>query len=91
MPQIIIMGLSGDSKVLPMTATKTEIVDAILKTPTKEYKIMVTETNYTAYYIQAQSPDEAQQIWEDNGYESDKQKVEDSECTVWGIEEVEGE
>jgi len=91
MPQIIIMGLSGDSKVLPMTATKTEIVDAILKTPTKEYKIMVTETNYTAYYIQAQSPDEAQQIWADNGYESDKQKVEDSECTVWGIEEVEGE
>jgi len=90
MPEIIIMGLSGDSKVLPMTATKTEIVDTILKTPTKEYKIMVTETNYTAYYIQAQSPDEAQQIWADNGYESDKQKVEDSECTVWGIQEVEG-
>jgi hypothetical protein len=32
MPEIIIMGLSGDSKVLPMTATKTEIVDTILKT-----------------------------------------------------------
>jgi hypothetical protein len=40
MPEIIIMGLSGDSKVLPMTATKTEIVDAILKTATKQYKIM---------------------------------------------------
>jgi hypothetical protein len=63
----------------------------MMDTTTKEYKIMVTETNYTAYYIQAQSPDEAQQIWADNGYESDKQKVEDSECTVWGIEEVEGE
>jgi hypothetical protein len=35
MPQIIIMGLSGDSKVLPMTATKTEIVDTILKTANK--------------------------------------------------------
>jgi hypothetical protein len=66
MPEIIIMGLSGDSKVLPMTATKTEIVDAILKTATKQYKIMVSETNYTAYYVEAQSPDEAQQIWADN-------------------------
>lgn len=35
MGHIIIMGLSGDSKVLPMTATKTEIVDTILKTATK--------------------------------------------------------
>jgi hypothetical protein len=89
MPEIIIMGLSGDSKVLPMTATKTEIVDTILKTATKQYKIMVSETNYTAYYIQARSSDEAHQIWADNGYESDIQKVEDSEFTILGIEEVE--
>ena len=33
MPEIIIMGLSGDSKVLPMTASKDQIVDAILDTP----------------------------------------------------------
>jgi hypothetical protein len=92
MPEIIIMGLSGDSKVLPMTATKTEIVDAILKTATKQYKIMVSETNYTAYYVEAQSPDEAQQIWADNGYESEQEAViEDSEFTILGIEEVEGE
>jgi hypothetical protein len=32
MPEIIIMGLSGDSKVLPLTATKIEIINAILKT-----------------------------------------------------------
>ena len=43
MPQIVIMGLSGDSKVLPMTATKTEIVDAILKTA-KEDKTEETPT-----------------------------------------------
>ena len=62
-----------------------------MKTATKQYKIMVSETNYTAYYIQAQSHDEAQQIWADNGYESDIQKVEDSEFTILGIEEVEGD
>jgi hypothetical protein len=43
MPEIIIMGLSGDSKVLPMTATKTEIVDTILKTA-KEDKTEETPT-----------------------------------------------
>ena len=36
MPQIIIMGLSGDNKVLPMTATKTEIADTILKTANQD-------------------------------------------------------
>ena len=90
MPEIIIMGLSGDSKVLPITATKKQIIDTILKPATRQYKIMVSETNYTAYYISARNHDEAQQIWADNGYESDKQKIEDSECTVWGIEEVKG-
>jgi hypothetical protein len=35
MPEIIIMGLTGKSKTLPMTATKTEIVDTILKTANK--------------------------------------------------------
>jgi hypothetical protein len=91
MPEIIIMGLSGDSKVLPMTATKTEIVDTILKTATKQYKICVSETNYTAYYIEAQSREEAQRIWAENGYESEQEAViEDSEFTILGIEEVEG-
>ena len=60
-----------------------------MKTATKQYKIMVSETNYNAYYIQARSSDEAHQIWADNGYESDIQKVEDSEFTILGIEEVE--
>jgi len=92
MPEIIIMGLTGESKTLPMTATKTEIVDTILKTATRQYKIMVSETNYTAYYVEAQSPDEAQQIWSDNGYESEQEAViEDSEFTILGIEEVEGD
>jgi hypothetical protein len=43
MPEIIIMGLSGDSKVLPMTATKIEIINAILKTA-KEDKTEETPT-----------------------------------------------
>lgn len=83
------MGLSGDNKVLPMTATKTEIVDTILKTATKQYKIMVSETDYVAYYVEAQSREEAQGIWAENGYESDIQKVEDSDFTIIGVEEVE--
>jgi len=36
MPEIIIMGLSGDAKVLPMTATKEKIVEAILNTTKEE-------------------------------------------------------
>jgi len=36
MPEIIIMGLSGDAKVLPMTATKEKIVEAILNTTEEE-------------------------------------------------------
>jgi hypothetical protein len=61
-----------------------------METATKQYKICVSETNYTAYYIQAQSPEEAQRIWADNGYESDYTKVEDSDFTIVGVEEVEG-
>ena len=61
-----------------------------MDTATKQYKICVSETNYTAYYIQAQSREEAQRIWAENGYESDIKKVEDSDFTIVGIEEVEG-
>lgn len=52
------------------------------------YKIMVTETDYVAYYIDATNETEAQRIWAENGYESDIQKVEDSKCEITGIEEV---
>lgn len=47
MPQIIVMGLSGDAKVLPMTATKTEIVDAILKTATEDKTEKPTDNEET--------------------------------------------
>ena len=56
---------------------------------TKQYKIMVSETNYTAYYVEAQSPDEAHQIWAGNGYETEQEAIiEDSDFTIIGIEEV---
>lgn len=59
-----------------------------MKPATKQYKICISETNYIAYYVEAQSPEEAQQIWSDNGYESGYTKVEDSDFTIIGIEEV---
>lgn len=53
------------------------------------YKILVTETDYVAYYVDATNETEAKRIWADvNGYESDKRVVEDNECEITGIEEV---
>jgi len=62
-----------------------------MDTTTKKYKIMVSEQTYTSYYVEAQSPDEAQQIWADNGYEANERITEhdeDSNFTILGIEEV---
>jgi hypothetical protein len=53
----------------------------------KTYKILVTETEYVAYYVDATSEQEAQQIWADGGYEGDKRIVEDSRCDITGVEE----
>lgn len=55
----------------------------------KTYKILVTETEYVAYYVDATNEEEAQRIWADiSGYEGDKRIVEDSRCDITGIEEV---
>ena len=43
MPEIIIMGLSGNSKTLPMTASKEQIVDAILDTPRTQQSVFNVE------------------------------------------------
>jgi hypothetical protein len=51
------------------------------------YKILVTETEYVVYYVDATSKEEAQQIWEESGYQGDKRIVEDSRCDITGIEE----
>ena len=54
MPQIIIMGLSGDTKVLPMTATKEKIVETVIEQADKLYTVtfigdhFVTPTNVWA-------------------------------------------
>lgn len=52
------------------------------------YKILVTETEYVTYYVDATNKEEAQQIWaEISGYEGNKRIVEDSKCNIISIEE----
>ena len=54
----------------------------------KQFKILVRESNYVAYFVEGTDEDNAQENWANNGYDSDNQKIVDSECDVLGCEEV---
>jgi len=54
----------------------------------KKYKILVRESNIVAYYVYGTSTENAQSNWAENGYDSDTQIVEDSECDILGCELV---
>ncbi len=51
-----------------------------------KYKILVRETEYIAYYVEASSKDEAMSIWAENGYDSDQKKTVDVESDILGCE-----
>ena len=91
MPEIIIMGLSGDSKVLPMTASKDQIVDAILDTPKTEVCAecdLVMPDNWNLAPI-GSNEDNTERIYQDDTYLCDE--CYDNWCTKHDIQPLEGE
>jgi hypothetical protein len=91
MPEIIIMGLSGDKKSLPMTATKTEIVNAILNTPRTQVcakcdVVMVEDWNLAPI---GSNEDNTHRIYQDDTYLCDG--CYDQWCTKNNIQPLKGE
>ena len=91
MGQIIIMGLSGDAKVLPMTASKEQIVDAILDTPRTQVcakcdVVMVEDWNLAPI---GSNEDNTERIYEEDTYVCDE--CYDHWCTKNDIQPLEGE
>ena len=54
----------------------------------KQFKILVRESNYVAYFIEGTDAENAQENWANNGYDSENQKIVDSENDILGCEEV---
>jgi hypothetical protein len=91
MGQIIIMGLSGDAKVLPMTASKEKIVDAILDTPRTQVcakcdVVMVEDWNLAPI---GSNEDNTHRVYQDDTYLCDG--CYDRWCEKHDIQPLEGE
>jgi len=54
----------------------------------KQFKILVRESNYVAYFVEGADKYDAQENWANNGYDSENQKIVDSENDVLECEEV---
>ena len=54
----------------------------------KQFKILVRESNYVAYFVEGADKYDAIENWANNGYDSENQKIEDSENDVLECEEV---
>ena len=54
----------------------------------KTFKILVRESNYVAYFVEGTDAENAQENWANNGYDSENQKIVDSENDILGCEEV---
>jgi len=54
----------------------------------KTFKILVRESNYVAYFVDGTDKYDAYENWANNGYDSENQKIVDSECDVLEYEEV---
>ena len=53
----------------------------------KTFKITVYTAEYTTYWVQGEDKDDAYQNWADNGYDSEKKHLNNSESDVLSCEE----
>lgn len=54
----------------------------------KTFKILVRESNYVAYFVEGTDKYDAQENWANNGYDSENQKIVDSDNDVLECQEV---
>jgi hypothetical protein len=53
----------------------------------KTFKITACQEEYTTYWVQGKDEDDASENWADNGYDSDKKRINNSILTILYIEE----
>jgi hypothetical protein len=49
----------------------------------KQFKILVRESNYVAYFVEGTDAENAQENWANNGYDSENQKIVTARTTFW--------